>query len=69
MNRAGAAERHAAAEFGAGHAEHVAQDPEQRGVAVDINRPIDAVDLDRDCHGYPQGGTTLDGGRCYKAVA
>ena len=32
MHRAGAAQRHAAAEFRAGHAEHVAQHPKQRRV-------------------------------------
>src|ERR1700726_515293 len=47
MNRTGAAERHAAAELRAGHAEHVAHYPQERGVTVDIDRPIDAVDLDR----------------------
>ena len=30
MHRAGAAQRLAAAEFGSGHAEYVAQDPQQR---------------------------------------
>src|SRR5262249_4540454 len=51
MHSAGAAERPAAAELRAGHAEHVAQHPQERGVAVDIDGPIDAVDLDRDGHG------------------
>jgi hypothetical protein len=37
MNRACATECHAAAELGAGHAEHVAQHPQERGVTVDIN--------------------------------
>ena len=37
MHRAGAAQRHAAAELRAGHAEHVAQHPQQRRVAVDID--------------------------------
>ena len=37
MHGAGAAQRHAAAELRAGHAEHVAQHPEQRRVAVDID--------------------------------
>src|SRR5207247_5428664 len=52
MYGAGAAERGAAAEFRAGHAEHVAQHPQERGVAVDIDRPIDAVELDRGGHSY-----------------
>src|SRR5258707_15614295 len=47
MHRAGAAERHAAAVLRAGQAEHVAQYPQERGVTVDVDRPIDAVDLDR----------------------
>src|SRR6516162_10839811 len=51
MHGAGAAERHAAAELRAGHAEHVAQYPEKRRVAVDIDRPIDAVYFDREGHG------------------
>src|SRR5438093_1388251 len=46
------AERHAATELRAGHAEHVAQHPQERGVAVDIDRPIDAVELDRGGHSY-----------------
>ena len=37
-------------ELRAGHAEHVAQHPQERGVAVDIDHPIDAVDLD--CGGH-----------------
>src|ERR1700724_2322181 len=41
------AECHAAAEPRAGHAEHVAQYPQERSVTVDIDLPIDAVDLDR----------------------
>src|SRR6266436_4257247 len=39
----------AEAELRAGHTEHVAQYPEQRGVAVDIDGVIYAIDLDRDC--------------------
>src|SRR6266550_4530751 len=53
MHGAGAAERHAAAELRAGHAEHVAQYPQERSVAINIDRPIDAVDLDCGCHGSP----------------
>jgi hypothetical protein len=37
MHCAGAAKRNAAAEFGAVHAEHVAQHPEERRVGVDID--------------------------------
>ena len=40
-----AAESHAAAELRAGHAEHVAQHPEKRLVAIDIDRSIDALIL------------------------
>src|SRR5258705_12967706 len=52
MHGAGAAERHAAAELRAGHAEYVAQHPEERRVAVDIDHPIDAVDLNCGGHSY-----------------
>src|SRR5260221_3431906 len=52
MHSAGAAERHAAAELRAGHAEHVAQHPQERDVTVDIDRAIDAVDLNRGGHSY-----------------
>ena len=45
MHGAGAAQRHAAAELRAGHAEHVAQHPEQRRVAVDIDAVSLAVDF------------------------
>ena len=55
MHGAGAAYGNTAAEFGAGHAEHVAQHPEQRRIAVDIDRPVDAVDLDRRGHSYLRG--------------
>src|SRR5215510_10403600 len=51
MHRAGAAQRHAAAEFRAGHAEHVAQHPEERGIAVDIDAVRAAVDFDSERHG------------------
>ena len=53
MHRAGAAQRHAAAEFRAGHAEHVAQHPEERRVAVDIDAVRSSVDFDREGHGAP----------------
>jgi hypothetical protein len=50
MHSAGAAERHAAAELRAGHAEHVTQHSEKRRVAVDIDGVIHAVDLNRRSH-------------------
>ena len=51
MHRAGAAERHAAAELGAGHAEHVAQHPQERRVAVDIDAMGGSVDFNGESHG------------------
>ena len=56
MHGAGAAQGHAAAELGAGHAEHVAQHPQQRRVAVDIDLMRCAVDLQRESHGCLSGG-------------
>jgi hypothetical protein len=50
MHGAGAAQRPAATEFRAGHAEHVAQHPKQRGVPVDIGLVIVAVDFDFEGH-------------------
>src|SRR3546814_5840591 len=50
MHGASAAQRLAAAELGAGHAEHVAQHPQQRGVAVNIDLMGCAVDLQRESH-------------------
>lgn len=41
----GAAQRLAATELGRGHAEHVAQHPQKRGVAVDVDFMRCAVDL------------------------
>jgi hypothetical protein len=52
MHRAGAAERHTAAELSAGHAQHVAQRPEERRVAVNIEAVRVTVDLNREGHGY-----------------
>ena len=46
MHRAGAAERQPAAELCAGHAEHVAQHPEERRVAVDIDGVCVSVDFE-----------------------
>jgi hypothetical protein len=54
MHSTGAAQRHAAAESRTSHSEHVAQDPQQRGVTVNIDHTIDAVDLDRGGHNYLQ---------------
>src|SRR5262245_1608951 len=54
MHGAGSAERYPAAELCPGHAEHIAQHPQERSVTVDIDGSIDAVDLDRDCHSYLQ---------------
>src|SRR5215831_1255448 len=51
MYRARAAQRHATAKFCAGHAEYVAQHPEERGVAVDIDVVYVAVDFDGEGHG------------------
>ncbi|MNF73831.1 hypothetical protein D3C84_558450 [compost metagenome] len=50
MHGAGAAERHAAAELGAGHAQHVAQDPKQRRVGVDVDAVLSAIDLQGEGH-------------------
>ena len=48
---AGAAERHAAAEFSPGHAEHVTQYPKERRVAVDIDAVRLPIDFDGEGHG------------------
>ena len=44
MHRAGAALRDAAAVLGAGHAERVAQHPQQRGVGLDLDVVALAID-------------------------
>src|SRR6185312_17320530 len=46
----GAAKRHAAAELCSGHAEHVAQDPKQRRVAVNIDAVRVSIDFDCKSH-------------------
>ena len=51
MHGTGAAQRHATAEFRAGHAEHVAQHPEKRRIPVDIDTVPVAVDVDGEGHG------------------
>ena len=45
VDRTGAAQRHAAAELGAGHVEVVAQHPEQRRVAVGVGLHALAIDV------------------------
>src|SRR2546425_455823 len=50
VNRAGAAQARAAAEFRAGHVQHVAQRPQQRRVVGDIEVAGLSVDVERD-HG------------------
>src|SRR5882672_10347140 len=50
VDRAGAAQAEAAAEFRAGHSEHIAQHPEQRRVVVDIYAASSAVDRQRTWH-------------------
>jgi hypothetical protein len=56
MHGAGAAKRHAAAELRSGHAEHVAQHPEQRRVVIDIDALRVFVDLDGERHDVPSSG-------------
>jgi hypothetical protein len=51
MHGAGAAQRHAAAELGAGHAQHVAQHPEERRVAVHIYALCVPIDFNGEGHG------------------
>src|SRR6266496_901520 len=50
VHGAGAAKRGAAAEFRAGHSQHVAKNPEQRRVVVDIDAASSAVDCQRMRH-------------------
>src|SRR6266850_2772127 len=50
VDRARAAQGEAATEFRAGHAEHIAQHPEQRRVVVDIDAASLAVDCQRMWH-------------------
>src|SRR5262249_58551295 len=67
MHGAGAAQRHAAAELRSGHAEDIAQHPQQRGVAINIDRSIDAVDLDGGGHSFLQAvrvDRACEGSRC-----
>ena len=46
VHGAGAAQRHAAAELGAGEAQLVAQRPQQRGVVGEVDVVAPAVDVD-----------------------
>ena len=50
LHRTGAALRDAAAEFRSGHAENVAQHPEQRRIAVSIDAMRRPVDIEGNCH-------------------
>src|SRR5215475_11259664 len=50
MHSAGAAQRHAASELRPGHAEHIAQDPEQRRIAIHIDAVCGSVDFDGKGH-------------------
>ena len=58
MHRAGAAQRRAAAELGAGQAQGVAQGPEDGRGGVDVERLVAAVDVQG---GHGRGG--IEGGR------
>src|ERR1700730_2508128 len=51
MHGAGAAQRHAAPEFRAGHAQYIAQHPKERRVTIDIDDVWFSVDFDAECHG------------------
>src|SRR5215469_2467672 len=50
MHGARSAKRDTTAEFGAAHAEHVAQHPEQRGIGIDIDAVRDSVNLYSERH-------------------
>jgi hypothetical protein len=51
MDSASAAECHSATELRPGHAEHVAQYPEQRGVTINVDTMRLAVDFNSKGHG------------------
>ena len=59
VNGAGAAERHAAAEFSAGHTERVAEYPEQGHFGTDVDRLGFSVQGEGDGHGAPLGETAI----------
>ena len=46
MDRARAAQSQAAAKLCPGHTEHIAQDPQQGGIAVDVDDMLSTVNLD-----------------------
>jgi hypothetical protein len=56
VNSTGAAQCGTTAEFGAGHAEHIAQHPQQRGVVVNVDIVRGSVDFDGMGHGFLEGG-------------
>src|SRR5262249_38856440 len=67
MHRAGATQCHAAAELRAGHAQHVAQHPEQWRVAIDVDGANGAIDPDIVRHDSPPAGFEL-GNFCEEVV-
>ena len=54
VDGAGTASADAAAVFGAGEAEFVAQDPKERCIGFDVDVVSDAVNFEMDGHRYPQ---------------
>src|SRR5882724_10046273 len=59
MHGVGAAQCHPASELRAGHAEHVAQHPQEWGVTVNIDVVGGSVDFDGVGHGFLNGGWVL----------
>ena len=59
MHGAGATLRDAAAVFGARHAKHIAQHPQERGVTVDIDVVCRTVDFDGKGHGELLSARTI----------
>jgi len=47
LHRAGTAHAQAAPELRASHAQHIAQHPQDRRVAIDVDRPVDSIDSSR----------------------
>jgi hypothetical protein len=68
MNRAGAAQTGATAEFRTLQIEFVAQHPKKRHLAIDINRPLLVVNLDRKSHGSHSSSGGSRCGECRYAV-
>jgi len=62
MNRAGAAECDPAAELRAAQADHIAQDPQQGSVGIDVDDVCLAVDGEREWHAR-RVATALQTGR------